>query len=53
MSNSHEYAEAHKRYEALKAEYERKLAELEPLKFKMEEAHRAANDAWKLIMCQF
>ena len=52
MSNSHEYIEARQRFDALKEEYERKLTELDPLRWRMEDARRAADEAWKLIMCR-
>lgn len=52
MSNSHDYVEANQKFLALKQEYEQKLAELEPLKWKMIEAKRAADEAWKLILCR-
>lgn len=52
MSNSNEYTEARMKFLALRAEYESKLAELEPLRVKVLEAERAADEAWKLILCR-
>lgn len=40
------YLEANHKYLALKEEYDKRLAELDPLRWRMEEAKQQADAAW-------
>lgn len=42
------YFEANQKYLLLKEKYDKKLAELDPLKWRMEEAKRQSDAAWVL-----